>query len=83
MYEYIFKRINEAKGRRRGTSTGQRRDGSPAQERVQGSNVELEQFLISFDYKLADWRERLREELDEIKMKASRYNSSISTDNDV
>jgi hypothetical protein len=81
MYKYIFKRINEVKGRRRGTSAGHLRDGCPVQKRVQDNNVELEQFLLSFDYKLADWREQLREELDMIKTKASRYNSLVSTDN--
>ena len=81
MYKYIFKRINEVKGRRRGTSAGYLRDGYPVKARVPESNVELEQFLLSFDYKLANWREQLREELDVIKTKASRYNSPVSTDN--
>ncbi len=83
MYKYIFKRINEAKGRRSDASRGQGRDGCPIEARVQVRNAELEQFLTTFDYKLANWREQLREELDEIKMKASRYKSPVSKDNEM
>ena len=84
MYKYIFKRIDEAKGRRMGTSAGQQlRDGYPKQETFQGKNVKLDSFFLSFDEKLAKRRDRLREELNEIKRKASLYNRPVSTDNDL
>jgi hypothetical protein len=45
--------------------------------------VKLNSFFLSFDEKLAKRRDRLREELNEIKRKASLYNRPVSTDNDL
>ena len=73
MYSYIFERDGEARRGRRGRSTtGQRRNAPPAQALVQERSAELEQLLISLDCKGANWRERLRDGLDEIRMNGNR-----------
>ncbi|MFQ5329518.1 MAG: hypothetical protein ACE5D4_05970 [Thermodesulfobacteriota bacterium] len=83
MYSYIFERGGEVLHGRRGRSTRQRREASPAQALDRERNAELEQLLISLDCKGANWRERLRDGLDEIRMNGNCDSILVSTDSDL